>query len=94
MPCQTLSVPSINERARVAASTRTTTATLSELAADKSPKVRQSVAKNPSTATEFLKVLVRDEKWAVRFAVAENPSPNALAIALAASDADVRGRAA
>jgi hypothetical protein len=87
-------VPSINERVRVAAGTSTATATLSELASDKSPKVRQAVAKNPSTSTQVLNALVRDEKWAVRFAVAENPSPQALPVALAASDADVRGRAA
>lgn len=93
-PCQTGSVPSINERARVAADRSTTTQTLSELASDKSPKVRQAVAANPSTSLDVLDVLVRDEKWAVRFAVAENPGPHALAIALAASDADVRGRAA
>lgn len=61
-------MPSINERARVAADPSTTTQTLSELASDKSPKVRQ--------------------------AVAANPGPHALAIALASSDADVRGRAA
>lgn len=93
-PCQTRSVPSINERARVAADRSTTAQTLSELASDKSPKVRQAVAANPSTSVEVLDVLVRDDKWAVRFAVAENPGPHALAIALAASDADVRGRAA
>lgn len=56
--------------------------------------MRQAVASNPSTPTEVLDALVRDEKWAVRFAVAENPGPHALAIALATSDADVRGRAA
>ena len=87
-------MPSINDRACVAADRSTTTHTLSELASDKSPQVRQAVAKNPSTSVEVLDVLVRDEKWAVRFAVAENPGSHALAIALAASDADVRGRAA
>ena len=92
--CQTLSVPSINERFRVAADTITAPATLSELASDRSPKVREAVAKNPSTSSEVLTALVRDEKWAVRFAVAENPNPRALSVALAASDADVRGRAA
>lgn len=87
-------MPRTSERARVAADRRTATTTLAGLASDKSPKVRQAVAKNPSTSPEDLDALVRDERWAVRFAVAENPSPHALAVALAASDADVRGRAA
>ncbi|MCL8026027.1 variant leucine-rich repeat-containing protein [Nocardioides bruguierae] len=87
-------MPSINARARVAADWSTSPDTLSELASDSSSKVREAVAKNPSTYVEVLEVLVRDEKWAVRFAVAENPGPHALAPALGASDADVRGGAA
>ena len=87
-------MPTINERARVAADTAMATTTLRELASDRSPKVRQAVARNPSAPIDVLDALVRDEKWAVRFAVAENPSPHALPSALGASDPDARGRAA
>jgi hypothetical protein len=92
--CQTLAVPTINDRALTAADTRTPRTRLRELASDRSPKVRTAVAKNPSTPCDVLEVLVHDDKWAVRFAVGENPSPAALPYALSASDPDVRGRAA
>lgn len=92
--CQTRPVPTINERARIAADKATATTTLRELASDRSPKVRQAVARNPSAPIDVLNALARDEKWAVRFAVAENPSPHALPVALGASDPDTRGRAA
>ena len=91
---QTRPVPSINDRARVAADEDSATTTLRELAADKSPKVREAVARNPSTPPDVLDALVRDAKFFVRFAVAENPSPRALGVSLGASDPDVRGGAA
>lgn len=67
---------------------------LSELASDRSPKVRGAVARNPSASVEVLDSLVNDERWEVRFAVAENPSPQAIRLAVGSSDPDVRGRAA
>lgn len=78
----------------MAADRDTPLATLGELATDRSPKVRRAVAGNPSAPVEVLDSLVNDEKWAVRFAVAENPSPDAMRLAVEASDPDVRGRAA
>jgi hypothetical protein len=94
LACQTRPVPTINERARIAADPGTTTTALRDFATDSSPKVREAVAMNPSTPADVLKVLVRDEKWAVRFALAQNPGPHALPIALSAADPDTRGRAA
>lgn len=86
-------MPTINDRALVAADPATSPDRLRELASDASPKIRRAVSWNPSTPTEVLGVLVQDAKWGVRFAVAENPTPGAVEIAVGAADPDVRGRA-
>ena len=87
-------MPTINDRARLAADTDAPKATLRDLATDPSPKVREAVAMNPSTPTAVLEVLVRDEKWSVRFAVAQNPGQQALPVAVSSADPDTRGGAA
>lgn len=92
--CNTARVPTINERASVAADAATAEAALRDLATDTSPKVRAAVAGNASTPRDVLVRLAEDARFSVRFAVAENPHPAALEVALRSSDPDTRGLAA
>jgi hypothetical protein len=87
-------MPTIADRVRDASDEETAVTMLRELAADRSTKVREAVARNASTPADVLETLVRDKTWSVRYAVAENRSPSGRTVALAASDADVRGIAA
>lgn len=84
-------MPTINDRAGVAANSSTSETRLRELATDKSPKVREALARNPAVSTDVLEVLVGDTHWRVRYGVAKNPSVRARDIALTADDPDVRG---
>ncbi|MGR2752546.1 hypothetical protein [Agromyces arachidis] len=87
-------MPTINQRAALAAGPDTAASILRELASDASPKVREAVASNPATPADALETLVADPKPMVRWAVATNPSPLARPIAIAASDAHTRELAA
>lgn len=91
--CQTRRVPTINDRAALAADPKTTEATLRDLGVDKSVKVRSAVAGNPGTPVDVLEALANDVRWQVRFAVADNPNPAAIRRALSSRYSDVRGLA-
>lgn len=87
-------MPTIGERAEIAANPNTPNAVLREMAADKSPKVRAAVAANPSTDIGVLDVLGNDTHFDVRFAVARNPSAQARQSAIKSSNVDTRSGAA
>jgi hypothetical protein len=91
---QAVQVPTINQRAALAADPDTAASILRELASDASPKVRESVASNPATPVDALELRVADPKPMVSWAVAVNPSPLARPIAIAASRAHTRELAA
>lgn len=86
-------MPTINQRAAVAADPNTAEATLRELAVDQSPKVRTAVAGNPASPPDVLDSLANDHAWQPRFAVANNRSPQAIKSAANSRYSDVRGLA-
>lgn len=67
---QAVTVPTINERAAVAADANTPPSILRELASDKAPKVREAVASNPAAPADALARLAADPKNSVSWAVA------------------------
>ena len=63
---------------------------LRDLATHRHTRVRAAVAGNPSTPRDVLTALADDRHHRPRFGVAENPAPAAVAVAMAAPQADVR----